>query len=162
MTQCRVLAIAEPPPPEKKLELTFRLPRDPDTWLRPTLRWDAAWFAGVNAWAGNTEENIGDRTNGFGELGLVPALDGQVSLGEYGKISGRLSGVFTTTQLGLDFAGSNFFDGETQSPHKMTLEDFYLRWTSGELFPSLGKDAIDATDDLKQALARWDAQYGTN
>ena len=136
-------ALAEPPPREKKLDLTFRLPRDPDTWLRPNLRWDAAWFAAINPWAGNTEENIGDRTHGFGELGLVPALDGQLSLGEFGKINGRLSGVFTTTQLGLDFAGSNFIDGETRSPSKMTLEDFYLRWTSGELVPSLGKDALD-------------------
>jgi hypothetical protein len=137
-------ALAEPPPSEKKkFDLTFRRPGHPDTWLRPNVRWDAAWFAGFNAWGGNTEENIGDETHGFGEIGLVPAIDGQFSLGEHGTIHGRVSGVFTTTQIGLDFAGSNFYNGKTQSPSKITLEDVYLRWTSGELVPTLGKDAID-------------------
>jgi hypothetical protein len=127
-------ALAEPPPPET-LDLTFRSPRDPDTWIRPSLRTDAAWFAGVNTWGGNAEEIIGDRTNGF-------------------------------AQLGLDFAGSNFYDGETRSPSAMTLEDFYVRWNSGALVPTLGKDAIELSvgaqpyqvgpGDLGQGFLFWE------
>jgi hypothetical protein len=51
-----------------------------------------------------------------------------------------VSGVWTTTQFGLDAAGSNFDD---RHPSEITLEDAYVGWSSGELFPSLGKDAID-------------------
>jgi len=124
------------------------------------------WLAGVNAWSGNAEEIIGDRTNGFAQLGLVSAVGGQIALGEYGRLDGRLSGVITTTQLGLDFAGSNFYDGETRSPSAMTLGDFYVRWNSGALVPTLGKDAIELSvgaqpyqigpGDLGQGFLFWE------
>jgi len=125
------------------LDLTFERPGDPDTWIRPNARIATAWFAGFGAWGGRTASNIGDNTNGWAEIGVVPGVDAQVSLGDAGTLSGRLSGVFTTTQLGLDFAGSNYIDGETQSVHDFTLEDFYLRWSSGKLVSSLGEDAIE-------------------
>ena len=34
---------------------------------------------------------------------------------------------------------------DVQSPHKITLEDFYLRWTSGELVPSLDPRLLAAS-----------------
>ena len=80
----------------------------------------------------------------------MPALDGQYSLGENGTLSARISGVYTTTQLGLDWAGSNFIDGETKKPEEITLEDAYVKWTSGNLFPSLGKDAIELSVGSQQ------------
>ncbi len=127
----------------EKIDLTIHHPQNPDHWLLPSLRADSAWFTGFNAWAGNTRSNIGNTSNGWAEFGLVPALDGQYSLGENGTLTGRISGVYTTTQLGLDWAGSNFEDGDTTKPEKITLEDAFVRWTSGNLVPSLGKDAIE-------------------
>lgn len=133
---------AESEDESEKLDFTIHHPKNPDHWLLPSLRADSAWFTGFNAWGGDTRANIGNKSNGWAEFGLVPALDGQYSLGENGTLSARISGVYTTTQLGLDWAGSNFIDGETKKPEEFTLEDAYLRWTSGNLAPSLGKDAI--------------------
>jgi len=125
-----------------KIDLTLRHPDDPDAWLLPSLRFDAAAFTGANAWAGDTKNNIGNKTNGFLELGLLPALDGQYGLGDGGTLHARVSGVYTTTQLGLDWAGSNFIDGDSEKPEEITLEDAYLQWSSGEVFSRLGKDAV--------------------
>ena len=134
----------------EKLDFKFHHPQNPDHWLLPSLRADSAWFTGVNAWGGNTKENLGNKTNGWAEFGLVPALDGQYSLGKNGTLSARLSGVYSTTQLGMDYAGSNFIDGETKKPEDFTLEDAYVRWTSGDLVPSLGKDAIELSAGAQQ------------
>lgn len=126
-----------------KLDLRIFHPKNSDHWLLPSLRADSAWFTGFNAWAGNTRANIGNTSNGWAEFGLVPALDGQYSLGENGTLTARISGVYTTTQLGLDWAGSNFRNGDTTNPEEITLEDAWVKWTSGNLVPSLGKDAIE-------------------
>jgi hypothetical protein len=123
-----------------EVDLTLRREGDPDTWIRPTLRLDAAFFAESNAWAGNARRLIGDQTHGWGEFGVTPGLDGELSLGDAGTLRARVSGVYTTTQLGLDAAGSNLDD---RHPHEVTLEDAYVGWKSGDLFPSLGEDAID-------------------
>jgi hypothetical protein len=123
-----------------ELDLTLRREGDPDTWVRPTLQLDAAFFAESNAWAGNARRLIGDQTQGWGEFGVVPGLEGQLSLGEAGTLRARVSGVYTTTQLGLDAAGSNLDD---RHPHEITLEDAYVAWASGDLVPALGEDAIE-------------------
>ncbi|MCI0636178.1 MAG: alginate export family protein, partial [Actinobacteria bacterium] len=91
-------------------------------------------------WAGNARRLIGDQTHGWGEFGVTPGLEGQISLGEAGTLRAGVSGVYTTTQLGLDAAGSNLDD---RHPHEITLEDAYVGWKSGDLIPSLGEDAID-------------------
>lgn len=134
----------------RKLDLRIRPFDNPDHWLLPGLRADTAWFTGANAWAGNTTANIGSTSHGWAEFGLVPSLDGQLSLGENGTLFARVSGVYTTTQLGLDWGGTNFIDGETDKPQKITLEDAFVRWTSGSLFPSLGKDAIELSVGAQQ------------
>lgn len=128
------------PPPQKKLDLTLRRSGNSDTWIRPTFRMDGALFLESNAWEGNARELIGGNPRGWGEFGVVPGLEGQLSLGHSGTLHGRVSGVYTTTQFDLDAAGSNFDD---RRPSKLTLEDAYVGWRSGDLFPSLGKDAID-------------------
>lgn len=145
-------ALADDEPTEKKkIDLTLRNPDDPEMWIRPNVRFDTAWFTGGNAWGGDTKNNIGNKSNGWAEFGLVPALDGQMSLGENGTLNARVSGVYTTTQLGLDWGGSNFWDGQTHKPSAFTLEDAYLRWTSGPLVEeSLGTDAIDISVGSQQ------------
>ena len=160
-------ALAEDPPAPKKIDLTLRNPQDPDMWIRPNVRFDTAWFTGGNAWGGDTKNNIGNKSNGWAEIGLVPALDGQMSLDENGTLSARVSGVYTTTQLGLDWGGSNFWNGQTHKPSAFTLEDAYLRWTSGKLVESLGEDAIElsvgsqqykvGTGDIGNGFLFWNA-----
>jgi Alginate export len=134
----------------EKLDLRVRPFDNPDHWMLPGLRADSAWFTGANAWAGNTTANIGSTSHGWAEFGLVPSLDGQYSLGKKGTLFARISGVYTTTQLGLDWGGSNFIDGETKNPQEITLEDAFVRWTSGGLFPSLGNDAIELSVGAQQ------------
>jgi hypothetical protein len=140
---CAWSAARAEPPPGDPLDLTFAFPGRPDTWIRPGVQLETAWFTGFGAWGGDAEENIGAETHGFGEIGIVPAVDAQISLGRNGTLTGRLSGVFTATPVGLDWGGSNFIDGKVRSPKEVTLEDLFLRWTSGRLLPSLGEDALD-------------------
>ena len=121
-------------------ETDLTLWRDGDSHLTPTLQIDSALFAESNAWFGESRDNAGDHVGYWGEFGVVPGLEGQLSLGRSGTLHGRVSGVYTTTQFGLDAAGSNFDD---RHPSAFTLEDAYVGWKSGDLFPSLGKDAID-------------------
>jgi hypothetical protein len=121
-------------------EVDLSLWRDGDSHLTPTIRIDSALFAESNAWFGEGEANAGDHVDYWGEFGVVPGLEGVLSLGERGALRGRVSGVWTTTQFGLDAAGSNFDD---RHPNELTLEEAYVGWSSGDLFPSLGKDAID-------------------
>lgn len=113
---------------------------DGDSYLRPTLQVDSALFAEKNAWFGESRANAGDHVDTWGEFGAMPGLEGAFALGEHGTLRGRVSGVWTTTQFGLDVAGSNFDD---RHPSSLTLEDAYVGWSSGDLFPALGKDAID-------------------
>jgi hypothetical protein len=121
-------------------ETDLTLWRDGDSHLTPTIQIDSALFAESNAWFGEGEANAGDHVDYWGEFGVMPGLEGVLSLGERGKLRGRVSAVWTTTQFGLDAAGSNFDD---RHPNELTLEDAYVGWSSGTLFPSLGEDAID-------------------
>src|SRR5262245_22920943 len=111
-----------------------------DNQLKATIQVDSAFFHEKNAYFGEDEANVGDKVHSWGEFGAMPGLEGQFSLGDAGTLRGRVSGVWTTTQFGLDAAGSNFDD---RHPDEFTFEDAYLGWKSGDLFPSLGKDAID-------------------
>lgn len=134
-----------PTPAAAEIDLT--LWRDGDSYLKPTLRVDSALFYESNAWFGKSRENAGDHVGFWGEFGAIPGIEGALSLGEYGTLRGRLSGVWTTTQFGLDAAGSNFDD---RHPSQLTLEDAYVGWSSGELFPALGTDAIDVSVGSQQ------------
>jgi hypothetical protein len=97
-------------------------------------------FAEGNAWFGKSRIHAGDHVDYWGEFGLTPGLEGVLATQAAGSWRARLSGVWTTTQIGLDAAGSNF---EDRYPKELTLEDAYLGWSSADLFPALGKDAID-------------------
>jgi hypothetical protein len=123
-------------------ELDLTLLRSGDSYLKPTLQVDGALFYEHHAWFGKSRENAGGHVGFWAELGVTPGVEGALSLGPNGTLRGRLSGVFTTTQLGLDAAGSNLDD---RHPSAITLEDAYLGWSSGDLLPSLGRDAIDVS-----------------
>ena len=123
-----------------RAETDLTLWSDGDSHLKPTVQIDSAFFAESNAWFGESRENAGDHVGQWAEFGVMPGLEGVLSLGANGALRGRVSGVWTTTQIGLDAAGSNFDD---RHPDDLTLEDAYVGWSSGDLFPSLGTDAID-------------------
>jgi hypothetical protein len=118
-----------------------------DSYLRSTIQIDSAVFTEGNAWFGESRLNTGDHVGEWGEFGVMPGLEGSLPLRRLGRARARVSGVWTTTQIGLDAAGSNFDD---RYPKELTLEDAYLGWSSGELFPSLGKDAIDLSFGSQQ------------
>jgi hypothetical protein len=116
------------------------LVRSGESYLRPTLQLDVGLFQERNAWFGESRELAGDPVGFWAEFGVMPGLEGELSLGRAGTLRARASGVWTTTQLGLDAAGSNF---DHRHASELTLEDAYLGWSSGDLFPALGEDAID-------------------
>jgi hypothetical protein len=121
-------------------EPNLTLYRKDDSYLKTTIEVDSAVFAEGNAWFGESRLNAGDHVGYWGEFGVMPGLEGALELGDFGSARARMSGVWTTTQIGLDAAGSNF---DERYPKQLTLEDAYVGWRSGDLLPSLGKDAID-------------------
>jgi hypothetical protein len=125
-------------PARAAIDLT--IVRNGDSYLKPTIQMDAGIFHERNAWFGRSRANAGGDVDFWGELGVMPGLEGALLTGELGTLRARVSGVWTTTQFGLDAAGSNDDD---RHPNELTLEDAYVGWSSGDLFPSLGKDAID-------------------
>jgi hypothetical protein len=83
---------------------------------------------------------LGALVNDWAEWSVEPGIEGDFDLGSGGVVYGRLSGVGSWTRVGLDAAGSNL---TPRRPGNFRLEDAYLGWRSGDLFPSLGKDAVD-------------------
>jgi len=124
---------------------------DPTLWsdgegsyLRPVLQLDSAIFTEHDAWLGESNENVGGHVGFWSEWGIEFGLHGAWSLGEHGTLRSAASGIFTTTRFGLDAAGSNL-DLDHEHPTEVTLEDASVGWSSGNLFPGLGEDAIDVS-----------------
>ena len=67
-------------------------------------------------------------------------LNGVYDAGPYGTFTARVSGVFSLTGGGVDAAVSN---GDEINDHEYTLESGYLKWQSGDLFRSLGFNALE-------------------
>ena len=128
------LAWADDPPP---FDLTIY--RDGDTYLRPTVSLEAAFFSESKAYNGNSREVIGDHVGYWYEWVVTGGLDGALSLGDAGLLFGRASAIGAGSQ-GLDAAGSDF---DNHYPEKLEMEDLYLGWRSGELLSGLGKDALE-------------------
>ena len=123
-------------------DLDLSVYRQGDTWLKPTLHFQTAYFVQHDAWAGRSEEILGARVDHWAEWSLEPGLEGNLDLGQQGQVYGRLSGVGSWTDVGVDAAGSNLTQ---RTPGSFLLENAYLGWRSGELFPSLGDDRIART-----------------
>jgi len=140
LTLCALLLASPGAILAEPLDLTFRSQANPDFWLKPTLGAHTAWFAQNNAWAGEDRALLGGETDGWAEFGVQPGLEGGWFLGRAGSLRARASAIYTTTQFGLDAAGTNL---DPRHPDELTLEEAYLEWASGELFPKLGKDAVE-------------------
>ena len=109
--------------------------------LRPTLFLGLAAFAESNPWYGEAEANIGGDADSWFEGAGEVGLDGSVRLGEdRGALYGRVSVVGTATRGGIDLAGSNADDRNLDD---IAVENAFVGWRSGDLFPALGEDAVD-------------------
>lgn len=75
----------------------------------------------------------------FLENAVEPGFDSDFALGDYGRLSGRVSGIFDMTSGGLNAAATNYGDIQARD---FSIEDSYFRWSSGTLFPRLREDAI--------------------
>lgn len=111
---------------------------DPILWLDSAIAWEH------DAWLGESNRNVGGHVGFWSEWGIEFGLEGTWALEEHGRLRGSASGVFTTTRFGLDAAGSNL-DLSDEHPTEVTLEDASIGWSSGDLFPQLGEDAIDVS-----------------
>jgi hypothetical protein len=115
-----------------------------ERYLKPILQLDSAILWEHDAWLGEPNRNVGGHVGFWSEWGIKFGLEGSWGLAEHGTLRGSASGVFTTTRFGLDAAGSNR-DLSNGHPTEVTLEDASIGWSSGDLFPQLGEDAIDVS-----------------
>jgi len=107
--------------------------------LQPTLNIQFDGFREVNAgWGGDYSPPI-EESKQFYEQSNEQGLNSTLNLHRYGTMLMRVSGIFAATGGGLNPAGTNY--GEIQNDN-YSLEDAYLNWTSGNLFPALGQDAV--------------------
>ena len=112
--------------------------------LQPTLNIQFDGFREVNAgWGGDYSPPI-EESKQFYEQSNEQGLNSTLNLQRYGPMLVRVSGIFAATGGGLNPAGTNY--GEIQNDN-YSLEDAYLKWTSGNLFPALGQDAVQIIGD---------------
>lgn len=108
--------------------------------ITPSISLEAAFFPQSQSWFGESEANLGDKSDHWFEEALTLAVDGRLSLGGNGYLYGRASGILTASQR-TDAAGSNLPDDNIDD---VALEDVYVGWSSGELLvDSLGIDTLD-------------------
>jgi hypothetical protein len=117
--------------------------KEGDNELRPTFSLETAGFQEINPGWGKRKSSFGEFGKHWFELAVTPGIQGSLGLGGYGKLSARLSGVYTFTGGGLDGAGTN--PPPHTHPSTFLLEDANLRWTSGDLMPFFGKDGIEVS-----------------
>jgi alginate export protein len=108
--------------------------------LRPTLGIQLDGFGeGNNGWGGHFTPPI-QQSRFFFENSITPGLNADFALGQFGKLAGRASAIYDMTGGGLNAAGTNYGDLQARD---FSVEDGYLKWTSGPLFALLGNDAIE-------------------
>jgi Alginate export len=107
--------------------------------IRPTLTVESAYYNNDNSWLGRSDSILGAKSDDWLDGGITPGLEMSALAGDSSRFVLRVSGVGTLTRVGLDAAGSNF---DPRKPDDFTLEDWYLKWTSGDLIPGLGRDGL--------------------
>jgi hypothetical protein len=106
--------------------------------LNPTLTAAADGFSeGHAGFGGRFDYPIGN-SHEFFELANETGLDATFALPSLSRITGRISGIFSMTGGGVDATG----DPASLQANDYTLGDANLQWRSGDLFPTLGHDAI--------------------
>lgn len=107
--------------------------------LQPTLNLQLDGFSEVNnGWGGQHTPAIQDSEHFF-EQSNEEGLNGRIDADPFGELSGRISGIFDMSGGGLNAAATN--QGQIQNDN-YSIEDAYLKWTSGEIFPRLGYNAV--------------------
>ena len=124
---------------EEVKELTIY--KEGENELRPTFSFETVAFGQINPGWGKRTSSFGEFGRHWFELAATPGIQGSLGLGGYGKLFARLSGVYTFTGGGLDGAGTN--PPPDTHPSTFLLEDAFLRWTSGDVFPFLDKDGFE-------------------
>jgi Alginate export len=137
-------AHADDPAYDKLVEVEdLTIYKEGDNELRPTFSFETVGFGQINPGWGKRTSSFGEFGRHWFELAVTPGIQGSLGLGGYGKLFGRLSGVYTFTGGGLDGAGTN--PPPHTHPSTFLLEDAHLRWTSGELMPFFGKDGVEVS-----------------
>jgi hypothetical protein len=108
--------------------------------IRPTLTVESAYYNNDNSWLGRSDSILGAKSDDWLDGGITAGLEMSALAGDSSKFVLRVSGVGTMTRVGLDAAGSNF---DPRRPDDFTLEDWYLKWTSGNAIPGLGHDGLE-------------------
>ncbi len=107
--------------------------------LRPTLNVQFDGFREVNSgWGGKYSPPI-QESKQFYEQSNEEGLNSILNLGDYGLAFARVSGIFLATGGGLNPLGTNYRQTQMDG---YSIEDAYLKWSSGNLFPGLGEDAV--------------------
>lgn len=127
--------------------LSFYDEESTGNYFKADLEANMAWFAQGDSWAGNDVALLGAESDSWGEYGIKLGFEGMLSLGDYGGLFARVSGVYTTTRHGLDAGGSNINAAGTEdvNANYTTVEDVNVRWKSGSMFPELGEDALQVS-----------------
>jgi len=120
-----------------------------NSYLQATFKAEFAYFNQSNAWFGNAEANIGEKTDSWWESAIRPGIEGSYFLEHAGEIYGRLDAVQGNTQ-NIDAANSN--EGE-DTISDIRVEDAYIGWRSGDLFSSAGQDFLDISFGRQQYVA---------
>ena len=112
-------------------------------YLKPTLN-AQVFLQGAHNPGFNGDWSFGpiDKSEGYFEHSNEEGLNARLSLGDegqYGTLEGRASGVFSMTTSGPDMPACL----AKGSVSDYTLESLYLKYSSGDLFPKLGSNAIE-------------------
>jgi hypothetical protein len=99
----------------------------------------AGFVEGHDGW-GAPREQYGPVGNSWLELSVEPGVEARVRTAHGMTLFGEVTGMLTFTGGGLDAAGSNL---DPRTPKDFQLEKAYAGWRSGNLFPRLGKDALE-------------------
>jgi alginate export protein len=109
--------------------------------LRPTFNAQIDGFVEANPGFGGKKVGALSRSELFFETSNEIGLDYDYSLGRFGTLSGRVSGVYSLTGGGLDALATNYPGSPVRDSY--TLEAAYLDWTSGDTIPFLGHDGLE-------------------
>jgi hypothetical protein len=109
--------------------------------LRPTLNLQlAGWADGNSGFGGTWSAGPVQDADVWFETSNEAGLNALYDAGHLGTLKARISGVFSLTGGGVDAAASN---GPEVNNNQYSLENAYLTWQSGNLFPSLGFNAVE-------------------
>jgi hypothetical protein len=109
--------------------------------LRPTFNAQIDGFAEGNPGFGGNKVGPLSRSELFFETSNEIGLNYDYSLGRFGTLSGRVSGVYSLTGGGLDALATNYPGSPVRDSY--TIEAAYLDWTSGDAIPFLVHDGLE-------------------